>query len=71
MPVVVLVGAERELLERGHPVRQRAQHAQSNGMAISRRCKAVRAARSGGQDVRAPFSWRRYRPVATAEFSVS
>jgi hypothetical protein len=36
------------LTERGHPVRQRAQHAHYN------RTKMVRAARSGGQDVRDP-----------------
>ena len=36
-------------MERGHPVRQRAQHAPPSALA-----RPVRASRSGGQDVRAP-----------------
>jgi hypothetical protein len=40
------------LTERGHPVRQRAQHAQLHKGPFH---EAVRASRSGGQDVRAPL----------------
>src|SRR6266436_3658766 len=39
-------------MERGHPVRQRAWHAQ---LSFGELVRAVRAARSGGQDVRAPL----------------
>ena len=41
-------------MERGHPVRQRAKHAQSQRR--DRFENIVGAARSGGQDVRAPFT---------------
>ena len=41
-------------VERGHPVRQRAKPAQVYAKASIRRL--VRAARSGGQDVRAPLA---------------
>src|SRR6266481_872196 len=48
-------------MERGHPVRQRALHAQ---LSFGELVRAVRAARSGGQDVRAPL-----RPYATTLFA--
>src|SRR2546421_8484587 len=53
-----------EITERGHPVRQRAKPAQPFVRRITFG-RAVRATRSGGQDVRAPPSALRFTRITT------
>src|SRR6266481_10173560 len=54
-------------MERGHPVRQRAKPAQSLREILLRR--SVRAARSGGQDVRAPTGCTIYKHFAATRLN--